>query len=697
MEPNDKVTALRRVLEPEAVAVVGASERSFYGRMAVQNLRSHGFTGRIVPVNPRVTEVQGLACFPSLDDAPDVDLVISAVPREHLVEVVEAAGRSGAAGVVVLTSGLAETGDPHWAAVEAKAIAAAQAAGMVLIGPNCLGLVGTRKGVYALGAPMPWSLGAGSTALIMQSGGLLCASLAALAAYGVGISHAASIGNGASVGVADWLRTCLTLAEVTQVGMLLEAVPPWEQLAPAVRALRARGAAVYALKTGRSSAGARAAATHTGALVGSHGVAAGLLRQLGVRECVTMSGLTTALALEDRFGAAKGSNLAVLTASGGAASLIADACADRGIELRAFSPATEDRLRGSVGILEPTNPLDTGGQALSKPEEFAEAVRSVAADPTVGALLYVPTLGLPDERLPEHRQLLESVRAASAGSGKAVIVTQLTYSDPVSAVIDEYRQVRSVLLAPSLDSALDGVGPWLAGAAHDPPAAADEMLAAATARGAALVDSTVDEVHVKQMLSRRGVAVPRAVTYRPGDTPKAMPFRSAVLKAVSSDVVHKSRHGLVMLGLSTPEQLRTAEAQIMDAAGAAGVSVDTLLLEEMAPSGTDVFASVSAEPVGTIVTLGRGGTDVEERRDVSFLGWPATDAELAAVVHGLDLPDAGSGNQLCELIKQLVRAYDDEGLALLECNPVRIGGAGPTALDAVAVMAMARGHEGTRR
>jgi acyl-CoA synthetase (NDP forming) len=686
MQQATKIEALQRVLDPEGIAIVGASETSFYGRVTVDNLRASGYAGRIVPINPRASVVQGLPCYASLDEAPDVDLVISAVARDYLLDVVAAAGRNGAAGVVAITAGLAETQDPQWMEVETKAIASADAAGMVLIGPNCLGLIGRREGAMGWAAPLPWKIDRGGTALIMQSGGMLAGSFSSVSAFGIGLAFGASIGNGAGVGVADWLELCAVTPGIEQIGMVLEFLPEWTSLADSARALRRRGTRLYALKSGRSEAGAKAAATHTGALAGSPAVASDLLRQLGIGECSSMGGLMMALALGDRFGPPKGRNLAVFTASGGAAAIVADACADRGVALEPFSEQTRQALVGKVGILDVANPLDVGGQALSKPEEFAEAVARVAADPAVGAVLYVPTLGLPDDRLPDHRRLLRHVVSAATTSGTAVVVTALTYSDSMSGVIAEHRDTRSLLFAPSIESALDGLAPWLDAAAVDSSSGAAEPAAASPDGHAAAAGHVVDEKAMKDTLNAHGIAVPEAIAYSPDTSPPLLPYRRGVLKGISPDVMHKSQHGLIALGITNTEELRRAQASITERARAAGVALRTMLLEEMLPPGRDLFLSVSEDPVGTLVALGSGGTDVEDRDDVEFLGWPATADELEAfVARAAGLVGGAIRDRLVDLIGMLVEIYESQDLALLECNPVRIHDGALTVLDALAV------------
>ncbi|WP_199435419.1 CoA-binding protein [Qaidamihabitans albus] len=691
MDRHQRAESLRRVLAPESIAVVGASERNFYGRTVLENLARHRYDGVVIPVNPRVTTVRGLPCYPSLSEAPPADLVVVAVARDHFVDVVAEAASVGAAGLVALTSGLAETREPHWMEVEAKARAIADEAGMALLGPNGLGVISRACGAYAFGAPVPWEIGHGRTSLIMESGGLVCGSLAALSAYGAGLAHAASIGNGHAVGVSEWIEALADSAEVDQIGLMLEATPRWAGFSAAVRAARERGKTIYALKTGKSEAGARAAATHTGALAGDYATASGLLAQLGIQQVASMGGLLTALALHERFGSPAGTNLAVFAASGGAVGIIADAAADRDIELRPYAPATREAITGLAGILDPANPLDLGGQALSKPDEFATAVERVLGDPDVGAAVYVPSLGLPSGSLPDHQRLLELVASAAARAGKPVVVTQLTYSAVTSEVVEAHRHTDNVLACPNLEHSLDGLGPWLRThpGAREPADKRPEP-APGGRSGQEPAVTALDEHRIKATLATHGIPVPRAVTYAPGDTPTALPFEAAVLKGMSPGVTHKSKAGLVALGVRSVERLRDAEAAMSQAAAGHGVPLPTLLLEELAPPGRDIFLSISEQPTGTIVTLGEGGTDVEERRNVGFLGWPATPAEIGRFVgqcvRGID---AAQREELIRLLDQLAGAYVAEGYTMLECNPVRIHDRGVRVLDAVALPAPA--------
>jgi acyl-CoA synthetase (NDP forming) len=691
MDSHKIADCLRAGLHPDGIAVVGASERNFYGRNALENIQRGGYGGRLVAINPREESVLGVPAYPSLAEAPDVDLVVVAIGRNHFASVIQDVVSSGAKVVVALTSGLSETGDPVWTKVEEDARRVLENAGAVLVGPNGLGLISFVSGAFAWGAPVPWQIDVGRTALVMQSGGLLCGALAAASAQGLGLAHVASIGNGRSVGVADWVGALADAQEVDHMGLMLEAMPPWPAFSSAVRQARAQGKTVYALKTGKSEKGARAAATHTGALAGSYATSADLLTQLGVLECGSMGGLVTALTLHERFGAPQAGNLAVLTASGGASGIVADACDVRGIGLREFGDDTRAAINGQVGILDPSNPLDLGGQALSMPEEFGAAVRRVLEDEGVGAALYIPTLGLPDDSLPHHQRLLAEVAAAAAAAGKPVVVSQLTQPSCTSLVQAQHRSTPHLLVSPTVEHALDGLGPWLAGAPRglDSPVdrSAVETAPDADATGHDDLASALgpDEPALKRLLASRGLRVPRSVLLEPGRAPDPMPFERAVLKGVSPGVLHKSRLGLVELALEDAAAVSDAGLRMVERARAAGVTLPQLLLEEMAAPGPDLFVSLSAQPMGMVVTVGEGGTDVEERGVVGFVGWPATREELdAAVRRVLPQLDTGVRSDLCDVIGVLAEICEEEGWDVLECNPVRAVGDELVLLDAVA-------------
>lgn len=660
---------LARLLDPASVAVVGASERNFYGRTVLRNLRGQGFGGTVVAVNPRAAEVDGVPSVPSLRDGPPVDVVVIVTPAAAVPAVVADAAATGAAAVVILSTGFAETGEVEDAERERELLATAAAADMVVVGPNTIGMFGVASGLAAMGAPVPWPVQAGPVALVMQSGGLMTGCVAALSASGVGLAHVVSLGNGHGTDAADWLTALAARPEVQVIGLLLETLPDWPRLRAAMAAVRDHGKRAYAVKVGRSEQGKAAAATHTGALAGDHRVAADLLRQAGIREVRTLDGLLLALRLESAVGAPYGTNVVGVAASGGAVGLFADLAAAHGVRLGPLTGAVRDELAGA-GLPGAQNPLDIGGQALNDPERMTRTVRALLSDDDTAVGVYLPSLGLPGPELPHHRDQMARVAEGAKAGGKPVIATQLAHSPGTPSALDRYAGSPELIVAPSLPAVLDGLAAWLrqpAAPAEPPPAASAVPLT---------------EWDAKRALRAAGFDVPRADLVPAGGPAPEIPYYPVVAKGVSPGILHKSAAGLVRLGVGDAAELEEARR----AFAATGHPLDHVLVEEMVGPGTDLFVSVTGQPYGTVLALGLGGTDVEERDAVRFLGVPFDPDDVRTALAELDRPGIDAG-RLHAFLTDLAAYAAGHRLTTLELNPVRLRDGRFWLLDAVAIPA----------
>lgn len=450
--------AMTKLLAPRSVAVVGASERNFYGRRVLRNLREHGFAGEIYAVNPRAAEVDGIASYPSLRDTPPVDVAVVVTPAKAVPGIAADAAAAGVTGMVVLSTGFGEAGDDG-RALEDALLTAARDAGIVVVGPNTIGAYGVGSGFCAIGAPMPWDVRPGPVGLVMQSGGLMVGSLAALAEAGVGVAAAVSVGNAHGTDAADWIAALARDPEVEVIGLLLETLPEWGRFRAAVDLARREGKRLYAVKVGKSEQGRQAAATHTGALAGDHRVVADLLAQLDIREARTLDGLLLALQLESAAGPPRGTNVGVVAASGGAVGNFADLAEAHGVRLDPFAPGTQDALLAAIGTA--ANPLDVGGQALSDPGLLSKTLDTVLTDEQVAVGAYLPSLGLPGTELVEHRGQLSIVASAAQARRIPVIATQLTHSPGTASVLQWRSEHPMLVVSPSADAALDGLAAWL--------------------------------------------------------------------------------------------------------------------------------------------------------------------------------------------------------------------------------------------
>src|SRR5262245_40310974 len=386
-EQRDRVAAaagVARVLEPASVALIGASGRPHtIGAAITRNLVEGGFAGALHLVNARGGALDGRMLHRSVLDVPGpVDLAVVAVPAAAVTRVVGDCARKGVRGLVVVSAGFAEVG-PDGVARQRELLDICRAAGMRLVGPNCLGVLNTGAGLnatFAPTAPPPGTVG-----FMSQSGGVGIAVIERARELGLGLSSFVSVGNKADLSGNDLLQYWETDAATEVILLYLESFGNprrFARIAPRVAATKP----ILAVKSGRSAAGARAAGSHTGALLAASDVTVdALFRQAGVIRADTLAELFDVAALLAGQPLPTGPSVAILTNAGGPGILAADACAAHGLEVPRLADETQRALRAfaapeaAVG-----NPVDLIAGASA--EDFALALRVLAADPAIDAL-----------------------------------------------------------------------------------------------------------------------------------------------------------------------------------------------------------------------------------------------------------------------------------------------------------------------
>jgi acyl-CoA synthetase (NDP forming) len=390
---------LRPLLRPRGIAVVGASADPgrFSGRI-VPALLACGYGGGIYPVNPRRAEVAGRPCFPSLREVPEpCDLAIVAVPAAHVPEVVAQAAGRGVGAALVMSGGFEELGPGSDGARRAEALRAA--AGIApgrrprvrVYGPNCPGLWQIRDGlVYTFSAQFdPRGLRPGPVGLVTQGGALGRAVLDAME-LGLGFSYWFSTGNEADLQAADFVAWLASDPGTRVLAAILEGIRDRARWQQAVARCRAAGKPLVVLRIGRSEAGARAAAAHTG-VPWAGPRADGELDEPG---CVPVDDVDELIDLAWLFAAypeppGEGRGIGVCTFSGGAGGLLADQAAAAGAPLPALAPATVAALRATLPeIGSAANPADLTTAVFEDPDLGRRALEALAADPAVGVLAF---------------------------------------------------------------------------------------------------------------------------------------------------------------------------------------------------------------------------------------------------------------------------------------------------------------------
>jgi acyl-CoA synthetase (NDP forming) len=678
-----------QVLNPRSIALVGASEDNFYARSVVENLNSYGFDGALSMVNPTRQRAFGQLCANSLTELDAVDMVVVAVNRGRVEEVVDASASVGAKGAIILAAGFRDGGDVEWAEVERRIAGRATQAGMLIAGPNCLGVVALPKGAAMYAAPLPWQLPLGRVALIIQSGGLLPGTCHYLTELGVGLRYAISSGNASCTTISRWVEELNRDPDVSAIGVVAEAIDDWPRFRAAVEQAHAAGRYVVVCKLGRSRIGQAAAYTHTGALAGDHAALHGALAQLGVPEARTIGELVVAVALADRVGQPQGRGLGIMSHSGGAIGQLADLSQERGIALPQPDSATAAIVEDCGRFFKGTNPIDISKQAMEDLDAFSASVRAFVRDRNFATVLYVSGADIPDGTIPVNFEQLRRVAAAADEEGRLVIVSRLTYSPLGQPTLDLVAAHKHVMIVPVLDDALGGVLSWMGQRMEASP----EPVSLSHASGG---DAQWRNEHdLKTDLAAQGIRVPLSQFF-------ASPVEAAhivaieltppfVVKTVGRLIHHKTRLGLLELNLRHPDEVRASVERMQQVAASHGLPVDGYLIEEMVAGTVDIIVSCSASPLGDLLLVGCGGVDVETSGARAFAVLPVSDTWIEAMLKDIGVVDTGVIERGLGIVRSLVDYYLSRPLDTLECNPVRLDMPdGPCVLDA---LAMARPSE----
>jgi acetyltransferase len=703
---------LSNLLSPRSIALIGGSPRqNSVGRAILENIKKAGFKGEVGLVNLRHADVSGIAAVRRLDQLPFVpELVVITAPPPTIPGLIEKAGSLGVAGALIITSGLG-----HGAG--SLADAAEQAAlkhSMRLVGPNCLGIMMPMVGLNAtFSAHMPV---AGSLALISQSGAIAAGMVDWAAQRGVGFSGIVSIGDQLDVDIADLLDYFALDGRTRAILLYVEAITDARKFMSAARAA-ARVKPVVVVKSGRMAQGAKAAATHTGALAGADAVYDAAFRRAGVLRVSDLRELFDCAETLGRVESPTGKRLAILTNGGGIGVLAIDRLVELGGLPAPMSAASRAKLDA---VLPPTwsgsNPIDIVGDAdaaryaaaldvlLSDPDNDAVLVMNVQTAIASASDIATTITELVTNYRKQHRRWARPVLAAWIGADQSIVETlssagipnYLTEDDAVRGFMHLVRHREAV-------EALAQVPPAM------PSSFVPDVEAARLIVSTALADGRtwLDPVEISRLLEAYDIAM--VPTFAAVDVEQAVAHASellaqggtVVLKILSRDIVHKSDVGGVVLNLTTPEAVRTAANDIIARAKAlrpqariSGVIVQAMVVRAKA---REIIMGLADDPTfGTVVVFGRGGTAVEIINDKA-LALPPLDLRLArdlierTRVSRLlrayrDVPAVKPDAVAMVLVKLAQMAADVPEIRELDINPLLADESGVMAVDARVVI-----------
>ncbi|MFC7226822.1 acetate--CoA ligase family protein [Salinirubellus salinus] len=684
---------LSRLFAPERIAVVGATDREgSVGRAVMTNLLSE-FDGEVVPVNPTYETLFDVPCLDAVADA-DADLVVVVVPPKLAVEVVREAGESGVRAVVVITAGFGEAGG-EGVARERELAAVADEYDIDLVGPNSLGVLSTRSGLNATFGPrgaLP-----GDVSFMSQSGAFVTAVLDWAAERELGFVDIVSLGNEAVLDESAFVEFWGEDPETDVVLGYLEGIEDGERFVRVAREVT-RETPVVLVKSGRTEAGAHAAASHTGSIAGSEAAyeagleKAGVLRAESVEELFDYASVLAGQPLPEADG------VAVVTNAGGPGVMATDAVGDSGLDLASFSGETMDALRERLpDNANVYNPIDVIGDAPV--ERFADALDVALADPNVGAAVVMscPTQTLSFDDLAEAVVDLRAkhgvpVAACLMGGASTETAEQTlaeagipSYFDPARAVraldaLRSYREVRDAERAEPERFDVDRER-------------AREVLSRAADRGESRLG-----VEAMGLLEAYGIPIPEGEVV---DSPAAAERRAAelggdvVMKIVSPDILHKTDIGGVEVGVpledvrDTYEDLVSRARRYQPDATLLGVQVQELLDTD---AGVETIVGTNRDPqFGPLVLFGLGGVFVEVMEDTTVRLAPVTGAEAREMIdeiraapllrgaRGREPVDEASVVDTVQRLSQLVT--DFPAILELDVNPLVVTPDGATAVD----------------
>ena len=694
------VAAVTHILAPRSVAVIGASRRpGSIGAAVVHNLVANAYQGAIYPVNPEATEIQGLTTFPSVQAIPgEVEMAVVTVPAAVVSKVARECAQKGVRGLVVISAGFGEAG-PDGVTLQRELLEICRQAGMRLIGPNCMGVMNTAPGVsldatFAPDPPIPGRIG-----FLSQSGGLGLAVMARAQALGSGLSSFVSVGNKADLSGNDFMQYWEGDRQTDVIMLYLESFGNPRKFARVARRV-SRSKPILAVKGGRTQAGNRATSSHTGALLSASDVTVdALFQQAGVIRTDTLAELFDVALLVGSQPLPTGNRVAILTNAGGPAILCADACEANGLVVPPLPETVRKALATSMPAAGSTaNPIDM--LAAAKGEDYERAISVLAACDEVDAIIAIFTPPL----ITKAMEVVRAIHRAARALPRAIPVLSVFMSKQAAPRVIESDGVR-IPHYPFPEEAARALslvaryGAWRSA----PEETVTEIggidgdrAAAIIAAALATADGWMGAPAISELLTCYGI--PIVETRQAGSAHEAgreagQMGQEVALKAIATEVLHKSDAGAVRLHLKGTKQVEQAASQMSEALEAAGHHVSAFQLQPMVPDGVEMLVGVVQDQhFGPVLACGAGGTATELLKDVAVRITPITKGDADRMVRSLKTfpqldgyrgaprADVAALEDVLMRVSALVEAHPE--IAEMDLNPLIVHAAGTLVVDA---------------
>ncbi|MBW2183506.1 MAG: acetate--CoA ligase family protein [Deltaproteobacteria bacterium] len=690
---------LKNFFEPKSVAVLGASDTPRkVGYDVLKNLVQSGYKGKCYPINPKSPEIQGLKAYPNLSaiDA-NIDLLIYIIPPQFILSTLDECKKKNIDSIIAISAGFKETGS-EGARIEREMLKKAKELNISILGPNCLGLISTSSRLNATFAPgMPSE---GNIAFFSQSGALCIAILDWALGEGIGFSKFISLGNKSDLGEIDFLRYLADDDSTKVILGYLEGIDEGRMFMEVAKEV-SKKKPVIITKSGGTSAGAKAASSHTGSLAGSERSIQAAFHQSGVIRADTVSDLFNyALAFACQP-ISKGSRIAILTNSGGPGIMAADAIERYELRLASFSKETQDKLRSFLPTIASIyNPVDIIGDA--KAERYHKSLELILQDPHVDGVLVILT----PTAVIDVKETAGIVGRLSSKSDKPILSSFMGKKSVEQGIkVLQHKKIPNYDYPESAVKVFKTMVDYRNWLDAPPPSyktfkTKKKKVATILAKSREKNLFKLGEQEAREVITSYGFKVPKSILAQ--TTKEALAAAKQigyplVMKVVSPDILHKTDAGGVQVGIKNGHQVKEAFLEITSQsrryqphATILGVSI-----QEMVAGGKEVILGVSRDPqFGPLIMFGLGGIYVEVLKDVSFriapLSMGDTDEMIREInsfpllrgVRGERPTDIDALRECLLRLSQLVTDFPE--IMELDINPliVRSEGEGAIAADA---------------
>ncbi len=694
------------IFRPRSTAVIGASNREgSVGRALFANVLMNGYTGVVYPVNNTAKSILGVKAYETVLQIPDeVDLAVLIIPALAVPAVLAECGQKKVKGAVVISAGFKELG-PTGAQLELAVRDRARKYGIRLIGPNCFGVIDASPKVRlnaTFGRAMPPF---GNIALISQSGAVGLSALEYAISEEAGLSKFASIGNKADINECDLLAYLRDDPETDVIMLYLEDLvnpPEFMRIARETTSHPIKPKPILAIKAGRTSEGAKAASSHTGALAGSDAAYDAFFAQARILRVDTINELFAKGAALAYQPAPKGRRVAIVTNAGGIGIMATDACVRNGLQIAKLEDKTRTELKKHLPVTASTaNPVDVIGDADTT--RYRAALELLIADENVDALIpiWAPTL------MAESKDIASITADIGAKSDKPILACIQSMMNPMEIrrqlMRDHIPHYQFPENAARALAAMVEFSEWSRrpqGEVKIFPDVKPQVVKEIFTRVQGRPTRFVSEPEGHEILRAYGLPVPPSKLTKTLDealaTAKEIGY-PVVIKIVSPDTLHKTEFGGVRINITDEARLKSEHADLLAGVKAKKPDADIwgVLVQKMAPKGTETILGMNRDPsFGPILMFGLGGILVEVLKDVTFRIAPLNDISTDSMVCGIkavkilqgyrgEAPrDVTKIKECLQRLSQLVTDFKE--ISELDINPLLVyeEGKGALVLDA---------------